>query len=505
MSKKKRSKDKSSKQQLGESKVSYMAFEQNPSYPSEGLTPATLSNILKSAAAGDMYLWAQLCEDMEEKDPALLSVLEQRKGAVSGLGWKVNPASESELDIMIADHCANVLRYIPNFSGVIFDLLDSIGKGYSVCEMIWEFSDDQLWIKQIIHVLPQKFTFVKDGIIEQKPRLIDMENQTISHELTFGNFLCHQHRAKSGLPTRNGLLRTLCYFYLFKNFDIKSWIIYLERFGHPLRVGKYGTGATDEDKRVLKNALVSLATDSAAIMSKDTEIEFVRLEAAKEGASMFLNFIKELVDSYYSKVVLGHSSANDSTPGKLGNENTASELRQDLLESDAKSIEELITTQLLAAIVEFQFGTQYDVPSFKLLYEAEEDLKELASTVKELSDAGLKSIPLKWMHEKFNIPMPAEGEKTLADLLIATPANSAPLSFTALSQDSALIEERLDSELSHDGLIDKIRELLNECSDLGEFADNLPTLAGQLNVPVEKLSDALALAFLAGYAGGVDG
>lgn len=108
------------------------------SYPSSGLTPAKLAAILREADAGDVYRQAELFEEMEEKDPHLFSLLQNRKNAVLGLDWEVLPFSSDAEDQRIADFVADVLHNLEGFEDNLLDLLDALGKGFSVLEIIWQ-------------------------------------------------------------------------------------------------------------------------------------------------------------------------------------------------------------------------------------------------------------------------------------------------------------------------------------------------------------------------------
>ena len=72
-------------------------------YPSNGLTPVRLAEILREADAGDVLRQMELFEEMEEKDPHLFSQLQTRKNAVTGLDFEIIPFSDDPRDKEIAD------------------------------------------------------------------------------------------------------------------------------------------------------------------------------------------------------------------------------------------------------------------------------------------------------------------------------------------------------------------------------------------------------------------
>ena len=98
-------------------------------------------------------------------------------------------------------------------------------------------------------------------------------------------FIVHIAKAKAGLPIRGGLARAAGWAYLFKNYVLKDWVTFAEVYGQPLRVGKYGAGATEQDKQTLLQAVANIGTDAAAIVPDSMLIEFT--EARQTAASSF--------------------------------------------------------------------------------------------------------------------------------------------------------------------------------------------------------------------------
>jgi len=95
-----------------------------------------------------------------------------------------------------------------------------------------------------------------------------------------------------------------------------------------------------------------------------------------------------------SKGVLGHTGSSESTPGKLGGETQATEVRQDLLESDSKAAMKTIKFQIIAPWVMFNYGPNKSLPNFKFHFEKGEDLEKVSRVYGMLvKDAGLTGFP----------------------------------------------------------------------------------------------------------------
>ena len=238
-------------------------------YPSSGLTPRRLARIFREADEGNVRAQMELFEEMEEKDTHLFSQMQTRKLAVTGLDWEVQPFSEDEVDKEIAEFVDCQLKGIEDFDEVLTDMLDAIGKGISIMEICWTVKDGMDVIGGIEYVHPKKLTW--DSVTD--------ELQVCTKEFPSGTalpknkFVIHKYKAKSGHPSRAGVLRVVSWMYLFKNYDIKDWVAFCEVFGMPLRLGKYDTSASEDDKRQLMEALIRLGTDAAGIGPRSTKNE----------------------------------------------------------------------------------------------------------------------------------------------------------------------------------------------------------------------------------------
>ncbi len=381
-------------------------------YPSSGLTPERLASIFKQADIGYIQQQAELFEEMEEKDTHLFSVLQTRKQAVTGCSLEVVAASDSAPDKKIAEFVKEAIGWIDNWDDALLDLLDAIGKGFAAPEIMWEIAEGKAWVRELKWRHQKQFTFWDTKINLQYPRLLTDQAPTEGIALPPHKFLIHRYRARSGNTSRAGLLRTCAWMYLFKNYDIKDWIVFAEIYGMPLRVGRYDPGTSKEDREVLIQAVQSLSTDAAAVISKSTEIEFVETAKGSQGNNIY-DLLAAFCNKELSKAVLGQTASTEGTPGKLGNETAQDNVRQDLKEADAKALAKTLKMQLVRPLVGFNFGWDTALPDLKLIFEEAEDLQATATTYKTLVEAGFDGIPKSHIHEKFGIPLPKEGEETL--------------------------------------------------------------------------------------------
>ncbi len=473
------------------------------SYPSQGLTPERLARIFKEADAGDISRQAELFEEMEEKDLHLGGCLQTRRLAVAGLEWEILPASSSTEDKKIADAAKEMIEYIENWEDAILDLLDAIGKGFSVCEIIWEIAERKIWTKELKWVHQKRFTFNSPDVLLEYPRLLTDNQPVWGEELPPNKFIVHKSKARSGATARGGLLRPCAYMFLFKNYDIKDWLIFNELFSVPMRIGKYKTGASAKEIETLKQAVFNLAVDAAAVISDSTIIELLEAKSTATNADTFLKFA-EFCDKAMTKSILGHTGSAEGTPGKLGSEDQAKQIRQDLLESDAKALQKIIKFQLLAPWVLYNYGPGKGVPKFKFHFETPEDLESVAKVYGILvKDVNFSGIPEEHIYERFGIPKPKEGEKTVIPAQsVISQQNRMMVNKNAISES---VDASIDAQKDIDRIVDEavsqasidistIQNIVDESDSYEELQEKIAEL--YQNIDLQRFNQILTAAMV---------
>jgi phage gp29-like protein len=378
-------------------------------YPSAGLTPPRLAEIFREADQGDVFRQTELFEEMEEKDAHLAAILQTRKMAVLSQDYEVLPYSSSPEDQRLAEVVGQVIYGIPDLEGALLDLLDAIGKGFAVSEIIWEVAGGRARVAELRWVPQKKVTFVED----LKPRLLTQDGPWQGVEPPPWKVIYHRYKARSGYATRAGVLRVVGWMYLLKNFALKDWAAFNEVFGMPLRLGKYDAGASPADREALIQAIRNLGADAAGVISKATEIEFIQATSQSGNVNPY-QLLAEFCNREMSKAVLGQTLTTD-TAGATGTYAAArvhGQVRRDLVEADSQSLASTIREQLLRPLVGFNFGWDRPTPWFRFKYEEEEDLKVLSEVYLNLTAMG---VPLSLEHvgERFGIPLAPGPKETI--------------------------------------------------------------------------------------------
>jgi phage gp29-like protein len=357
---------------------------------------------LLAAERGDMSAQMTLFQQMEERDAALGSAMLTRKAAPLGLERHVEPAkirkkpellakqSEQEkkhdsegpsdadehLAAEIQFECEEMLDGIQSLDDSLFDVADSFGKGISCSEI--DYTED-LRIERLRHIPSTLYQFDEDNRF-----FIDLSeleaNKKIYPADYPGKFLIFHSKLRTGHPKRAGSLRPVVFPYIFRSYAQKDWSVFCEIFGMPIRVGKYGPGAQKDDKRQLADMLRQLGSDSWAIISDKTSIEFE--EAINRGSEPYSAFFTALRTEYYL-AILGQEQTNVHNPagGRTQVAEGGSRVRQDLLEADCKQLQSAIREQLLHVYVMLHHGKEIAdrfTPTLKFHYEPPKDLNQEA-------------------------------------------------------------------------------------------------------------------------------
>ena len=443
-------------------------------YPSNGLTPVRLAEIFREADAGDVLRQMELFEEMEEKDPHLFSQLQTRKNAVTGLDYEINPFGSEPMDKEIAEFVREQLGSLENFEDIETDLLDAIGKGFAVSEIIWGFDEGHVVIQDIKWRHQKRFFWdpVDDSF---KVRTLEHPEGVLLPE---NKFILHRYKARSGHPSRAGVLRVVSWMYLFKNYDIKDWIAFCEVFGMPLRLGKYQPGASEDDKKALMQALVQIGTDAAGMVPDGTAIDFITAE--KTSSIDLYEKLARFCDEQTSKAILGQTLTSDSGSGSYAQSKTHNEVRHDLTVADCKALASTLRRCVISPLVLYNFGEDRRIPYLRYDSEEAEDLEQSATVLGTLIEkTGLK-VPTSYLYKKFSVPKPEAGEE------IATPEPQSP----QLPLMSSHIQPQLEKSDGVTGAAQEVK-VASDLSLNGAQISSLIQIVQEVNA--EKISRASAL------------
>lgn len=395
-------------------------------HPASGITPERLASLLREAEDGDATRYLELAEDMEERDLHYQGVLGTRKRSVTQLEITVEAATD---DSAGQEHADLVREWIDRdeLEDELFDVLDAVGKGYSVTEIVWDIDRSRWFPARLEWRDPRWFDFDRsdgrtvllrvdgDDPLAQRGLNRMFQSGFGRADLPPHKFIIHTHKAKSGLPIRGGLARVAAWAWMFKTYSLKDWVIFAEVYGQPIRVGKYGAGASPADKETLFRAVANIASDCAAIIPDSMLIEFVKAEGAggsTTSSTLLYKGLCDWLDQQVSKAVLGQTTTTDAISGGHAVAREHRLVQEDIERSDAKLLAGTLNRQLVPNLVAFNFGPQRLYPRLRIGRTEPVDLEAETRALERLVPLGLE-VEASIVRDRLGYPDPPPGATLL--------------------------------------------------------------------------------------------
>ena len=386
-------------------------------HPSAKITPSKLKQILEDAENGDIQAQHQLFMDIEEQDSSIAANMMTRKRSVLTLDWRiVEPRNATPAEEKLQAEIDELFYQYPNLEDLFIDLMDAVGHGFSALEIQWAQVDGK-WVPKGFKPCPQSwFKLDKDDSL-----LLRTPANQMGEPLRPFGWVVHRHKSRSTQLARDGLYRTLAWLYMYKHYSVRDFAEFLELYGMPIRIGKYGAGATNAEKRTLLRALAEIGHNAAGIMPESMQIELhnVANAGAASGNNPFLQMV-DWCEKSIARLILGQTLTSGadgkSSTNALGN--VHNEVRRDLMISDAKQIAQTITQQIILPYLQINVDPNiapHRVPYFEFDTKEYEDLSVFADAIPKLTGIGVQ-ISESWVRDKLGIPEPQEGE-----LILSTP------------------------------------------------------------------------------------
>lgn len=312
---------------------------------------ANPDEVLRLECGGDISVY-----DNIGKDSRVGACLRTRSLAVIGKEWSVTPYSDSGEDEAIATYLKQAFLGFPFDQARRSLLRGGLLKGFSISEIIWDYSEGDVFIKDMIHRHQRRFSFNAAGQILLK---------TIEHPLGLnvsvrdGQPLCKFQHVTFGdevdTPYGVGLARELYWPWWFKKNGIKFWVMFCDKFSGPTVVGEYEMGTSTEDQNKLLSAAQAVHSSNSLIYPKGMNLSL--LESARSGNVGIYSELVEFMNTEMTICILGQAGTTQGTPGKLGSEQSQENVRADLVKADADALCEAMNSEngVVRWLVDYQF------------------------------------------------------------------------------------------------------------------------------------------------------
>lgn len=241
----------------------------------------------------------------------------------------------------------------------------------------------------IVHAIPAKHIN-----LEKKCILInDSDDKGVEYE--GDSFLC-----VLGKERDFGLLLRAAPYVIYKRGGFGDWAQWMELFGMPQRIGKYNTYDPDS-RKLLEEAFEKAGSAPWVVIPKDSEVE---TKESGSGSGSSYNEFRQACNEELLITILGQTMT--TVQGEKG-ARSLGEVHKEVEESknlsDLRYVQRVLNTYVKPMLAARGFAVEGGTFTFP---KAAEPLS--VTEIVQLAD--IIDIPATYLHEKYAIPMPEEGE-----------------------------------------------------------------------------------------------
>lgn len=451
-------------------------------------------SVLRNRGGGRVDIYKEVLNDDEVK-----SAFTQRQDAVISREWKVEPGGDQSIDIEAAEAMSELLKSI-GFDRVTKLMHYGVFYGYAVAELIYGVKNNMYWIDDIKVRDRRRFRFTPKGEL----RLLTPNNMHDGIACESPYFWHYATGADhDDEPYGLGLAHWLYWPSFFKRNDIKFWLIFLEKFGMPTAVGKYGTGATQEQKRDLLSLTRAIQTDSGIIIPEGMTLDL--LQIARSGAGDYKAFYDSMNEAI-RRVTVGQITSSGGASSSIGGDES---LQAAVLTSIAKSDSDVMCESWNRGPATWFTMMNFPgaaMPEVSRIFDEPQDLKSLSERDKNIIDSTGYRPTLAYVQDTYGgewEDKPQQLESTQqaikSDKIVEFAEAKKENDFAPILQS-----QKLNGDMRHvtDKWINQIKTLVDKVESMEQLRDELYTLIPdmQLDDYAAMMAQALTAANLAGRA-----
>ncbi len=456
-----------------------------------------LLGIFRAAEGGNTRDYFALLRDVIISDGYIQTLISTRKLAVLGDVLSINPADKDNSDDaavaalsrqMIEDYDAQQpsadleFEQLTPWLNALAAMMDGHVGPVSVTEKVWRPSAKPglRFELQALAPVPLHLLDYSTG----RMMILDTDangGQTGGrHAPDPARYIVHRGHLLSTPDNWGGPMRSVLVWWLLMNMDRTWWARFLERFGSPFPVGKFDSG-DDESRRALQQAFALAVRIGGLVVSKETEVELMQA-AAQQTGDAFEKF-RATGRREIAQTILGQSGTVEGTPGKLGNETSQENVRQDFRAWDATALARTLKGRLFAQFVRIN-GLRGAVPKAIFGSISPDEQKALGGLLKDIKDAGLEPTDeaLLPISEKLGIqvrraPAPLQNPMPFTAALFS--AGLASLDHSALDTEARGRSAELSQAFR--GSLAPLRQIVLESKTPQECMDRINTFCAGWN------------------------
>ena len=423
-------------------------------------------------------------------DAHLDAVKNKRFASITSRAWTIDGSKGDQKKAKFVE------EYLWNIDlrNVISQMLEAIGFGYAVHEIVWNTVQTDLGTL----ILP---TAIKDRKQEwfkfdSDSKLLLQTNDGSRREMPERKFLVTRNRPTTANPYGNAVYSRCFWPLAFKKGGLKFWMLFVEKYGMPKAIGKVPPTATEKEQQNFLKMLAGLVRDAVAVIPQTGSVELLEAGAANANPH---KAIVDWADQAMSKAWLGETLTTEQTSsgGTQAMATVHNDVRADLALDDAAMIESSIN-QLIRWIYEINWPNEKEIPWMNIILP--EDLQEarLNRDIK-LTQLGVK-FNAQYITDVYGIDekyFEMTEVQPQGGMFAEGPEKKGKVRNTSheLRKQVNAFTEHLEDECEKVDILAPIRELVENAHSLEEVRDKL--IGCYAEMPMDKVAEEMEQAFLA--------
>lgn len=332
-------------------------------------------SVLRARGAANLKIYTEL-----KTDDQVGAVFGVRQRTLISKEFIVEPGGKRAKDKLAADSLRAQIDRL-EWNRITQKMHWGVFYGYSVAEVIYGSRASEVVIKDIRVRDRARFRFAASGEL----RMLKPDNMVEGVPCLAPYFWAFQTGADhDDEPYGLGLAHWLYWPVYLKRHGVKSWLLFLDKFGSPTGVGKYPQNASTKEKADLLNATQLIKTASGVIIPEGMTLDL--LEASRSGTGDYQQ-LTDTMNRAIAKLTLGQAGTTEgSAQFKLDKQ---ADVAEDVIEAD----DDVLSESFMRSVARHLTNWNYPGAETPLVYRAvrsEEDLNRQADRVAKISSMGFK-------------------------------------------------------------------------------------------------------------------
>lgn len=369
----------------------------------------------------------QVYEEMQD-DPQVRSLSAMKRFSPIMNGWDVTAAegrtaADAALAAEIAQFCKDNLGDMDRpLERVVGDSLLSTFTGLTIGEKLYRYERSGVYAGKVLQTDTQvRPPSVVDVQFDQHGKITGVVQMSSSGAWTADNneaglhpfkFVIHTWDGRYGSPYGRGDGRSVYKHWWAKQFLMKSWAMYMDKFGAPSLYGTTDDSMSASEQTRFLELLGAIQHSGYAVLPENWHVNWLAAPGGSGNGEAFQRAI-EWQDSMIAKAILGSTLSTDQPSSGLGlgggqvaaAHADSRDLIFAMVKADAEG--EIVRRQMLRPLVRLNYGNDAArrlTPHIAFNPPSLEDAADLAKIVQGLITSGVVNGKEPWIRQRLHLP-----------------------------------------------------------------------------------------------------